>query len=326
MATNQVTVYMEEHVARIQEHPLRSVWENEERDFTQWLAENIELLGAELGIEFDDAHTEETVGDFSSDIVAREMNTGETVVIENQYGKTDHDHLGKLLTYSSGKNAGFTMWLAEEFRPEHRSVLEWLNESGPRDVKFFAIKPRVLSIEDTEPRGFEFEVVVEPNDWERELTDDSLSETEQSYREFFAQLVEAYSNRRPNWYKLKPGPRSYLTFSAGISGVSFGWVFHQGPEFSVELYIQTSEADRNIAIFEALQEQRADIESSFDTELVWQRLPDKRACRIKWPNSIEEKITDLDASQQAGLIEWGVDVMDGFQEEIEPRISSLNLS
>ncbi|MFC7185480.1 DUF4268 domain-containing protein [Halorubrum yunnanense] len=72
------------------------------------------------------------------------------------------------------------------------------------------------------------------------MSTESLSDSEHSYRQFFAEMVEAYSQRRPNWYKLKPGPRNYLTFSAGISGVRFGWVFHQGPEFSVELYISTS--------------------------------------------------------------------------------------
>lgn len=316
---------MVDGIARIEEHELRTVWANEERDFTRWLAENIELLGSELGIELEDAQTESSVGDFSSDIVAREMNTGETVVIENQYGITDHDHLGKLLTYSAGKNAGLTMWLAENFRPEHRSVLEWLNESGPKDVKFFAIKPRVVSVEGSEDRGFEFEIIVEPNDWEREMTDESLTETERAYREFYAKLVEAYAERRPNWYELKPGPRGYLTFSAGISGVSFAWVFHQGPEFAVELYIQTSDAERNIAIFEALQEQATNIQSNLNTELVWQSLPEKRACRIKWPKAIEGKITELDASQRSDLIDWGVDVMDEFQEEFEPRIAALNV-
>lgn len=315
---------MDRSIAEIEEHELRSVWENEERDFTRWLTENIDLLSEELGIEMEDARAEEAIGDFSADIVAREMNTGETVVIENQYNKTDHDHLGKLLTYSAGKRAGFTMWLAEDFRPEHRSVLEWLNESGPKDVKFFAIKPRVVSIEGSEERGFEFEVVVEPNDWERELTDDgTLTETEKSYKEFFAEVVDAYADRRPNWYELTPGPRGYMTFSAGISGVSFGWVFHQGPEFSVELYISTSEKERNEAIFETLQDDRAEIESNLDIELVWQRLPEKQACRIKWSRSIEEKITDLTTEQQTELIEWGVNAMDTFQEEFESRVAEL---
>ena len=272
---------MGQNVSRIHEHDLRSVWENEERDFTRWLTENIDLLASELGIEIEDARAEEAVGDFSADIVAREMNTGETVVIENQYNRTDHNHLGKLLTYSSEKNAGFTMWLAEEFRPEHRSVLEWLNETGPKGAKFFAIRPRVVSIEGSEERGFEFEVVVEPNEWEREVSTESLSDSEHSYRQFFAETVEAYSQRRPNWYKLKPGPRNYLIFSAGISGVRFGWVFHQGPNFSVELYISTSDKERNEEIFEALKRDRTDIESNLGVELACERLPEKQASRIK---------------------------------------------
>lgn len=314
---------MDQSIAEINEHELRSVWENEERDFTRWLVENIELLGAELGIEIEDARAEEAIGDFSADIVAREMNTGETIVIENQYSKTDHDHLGKLLTYSAGKRAGFTMWLAEEFRPEHRSVLEWLNESGPRDVKFFAIRPRVVSIEGTDGRGFEFEVVTEPNDWERELTDESLTETEASYRDFFGDLVDAYAERRPDWYELTPGTRGYLTFSAGISGVSFGWVFHQGPEFSVELYISTADKERNEEIFATLQQDRAVIESGLGTELAWQELPEKKACRIKWSTSIDGRITELTADQRVELIEWGVDAMDTFQDELEPRVTDL---
>ncbi len=316
---------MDSQIGRVQEHDLRTVWANEERDFTRWLSANVELLGSELGLEIEDAHTEEAVGDFSADIVAREMNTGETVVIENQYGKTDHDHLGKLLTYSAGKHAEFTMWLAEEFRPEHRSVLEWLNESGPKDVKFFGIKPRVISIEGAEARGFEFDVVVEPNDWERELTDESLTETERRYREFYAELIDAYADHRPGWNKLKPGPRNYLTFSAGTSGVSFAWVFHQGPEFVVELYIQTTDPDRNEAVFDALNEQRDEIESNLDTELAWERLPDKRACRIKWPKPIAGKITELGVEERTELIEWGVTTMDEFQAEFEPRLSSLEL-
>jgi hypothetical protein len=314
---------MDYPIAEIDEHELRSVWENEERDFTQWLTENIELLGAELGIEIEDARAEETIGDFSADIVAREMNTGDTIVIENQYNKTDHDHLGKLLTYSAGKRAGFTMWLAEEFRPEHRSVLEWLNESGPKDVKFFAIKPRIVSVGASEKRGFEFEVVVEPNDWEREITDESLTETEKSYNDFFGELVDAYAECRPNWYELTPGTRGYLTFSAGISGVSFGWVFHQGPEFSVELYISTSEKERNEAIFETLKQDREAIESSLGTDLVWQRLPEKQACRIKWPKQVEGRITELNDDQRNGLIEWGVETMNLFQDELESRVTSL---
>ena len=315
---------MDYDITQIQEHELRSVWQNEERDFTRWLTENVDLLGSALGIELEDARAEEAVGDFSSDIVAREMNTGETVVIENQYGKTDHDHLGKLLTYSSGKDAGFSLWLSEEFRPEHRSVLEWLTESGPRDAKFFAIKPRVVSIGASDERGFEFDVVVEPNEWERELSEETLTELERSYKEFFGDLVDAYAERRPQWYKLKPSTRAYITFSAGITGVSFGWVFHQGPEFAVELYITTSSKERNEAIFDSFADRAQEIESNLGRELVWERLPEKQACRIKWSKGISGKLSELTDDQRAELIEWGVDTMDEFQAEFGPRISEID--
>lgn len=313
---------MDSNISKIHEHSLRSVWQHEEHDFTKWLKKNIDLLGAELGIEIEDARTEESVGDFSSDIVAREMNSGEVIVIENQYNKTDHDHLGKLLTYSSGKNAGFTIWLAEEFRPEHRSVLEWLNESGPTDVKFFGVKPRVVSIDGLDDRGFEFKTIVEPNEWERELAD-PLTETEQSYRDFFGELIEAYAEERDSWNPLTPGPRNYLTFSAGIGGVSFGWVFHQGPEFAVELYISTSDGTRNEDIFNELKMNQTEIEAQLGDELTWEPLPEKQACRIKQPKQIESRITDLTDEQRRHLISWGVDTMAQFQDEFEPRISDL---
>lgn len=155
------------------------------------------------------------------------------------------------------------------------------------------------------------------------MSTESLSDSERSYRQFFAEMVEAYSQRRPTWYKLKPGPRNYLTFSAGISGVRFGWVFHQGPEFSAELYISTSDKERNEEIFEALKRDRTDIESNLGVELAWERLPEKQASRIKQPEDIDRTITDLIADQRNHLVEWGVDAMDEFQEEFEPRLSAL---
>ncbi|WP_049980272.1 DUF4268 domain-containing protein [Halolamina rubra] len=318
---------MDHDIKDIQEHELRSVWKHEEQDFTRWLTANIQLLASALGVELEDARAEEAVGDFSSDIVAKEMNTGETVVIENQYGKTDHDHLGKLLTYSSGKDAGFSIWLSEDFRPEHRSVLEWLNESGPKDAKFFAVKPRVVSIGDSDTRGFEFDIVVEPNEWERELGGgQSLTESERSYKEFFTELVDAYATQRPHWSKLKPGIRRYLTFGAGKGGVSFGWVFHQGPEFSVELYMSRGAKSENEAIFESLQADKAEIESALGAELVWERLPEKQACRIKYPKQIDARITGLSEAQRADLIDWGIETMDRFQDELEPRVSDIELN
>lgn len=314
---------MSKDITSIEEHELRSVWPHEEQDFTVWLTNNIDLLTSEIGIEIEDISREEAVGDFAADIVGTEMNTGRPVVIENQYNSTNHDHLGKLLTYSAGKDAGFTIWLAEEFRPEHRSVLEWLNESGPKDVRFFGIKPRVISIEGASKKGFEFEVLVEPNDWERELTDE-LTETERAYLEFYEALTEGYSQRRPDWYKLAPQPQSWLVFGAGIGGISLGWSFHKGPEFATELYIDTSDKERNEAIYRALKEDREEIEANLDEDLVWQRLPEKRACRIKQARAISSTIRNLSEEERTQLIEWGINNMDQFQDEFKSRVSRLD--
>lgn len=309
-------------LSRVLEEELRSVWQNEERDFTPWLTENIDKLTEVIGFEVEEVRREESVGGFSADIVAREINTGKPLVVENQYGTTDHDHLGKLLTYSAGIDAGFTIWLAEQFREEHRSVLEWLNETGPRDAKFFGIKPRVISLEGGEQRGFEFEVIVEPNDWERELVD-SVSETDKAYREFYANLTAAYAEANPDWYKLTPQPQSWMNFGAGKAGMAFAWAFHKGPEFAVELYIDTGEKEQNEAIYQTLKEDQDEIEMGLTEELIWQQLPDKRACRIKIPNSVSGTITELSENEKQELIYWGVEKMDTLRDQFEHRIKNL---
>ena len=313
---------MDTEITGIEEHDLRSIWPHEEHDFTVWLMNNIELLTAEIGIEIEDVSREESIGDFSADIVGTELNSGQSVVIENQYGATNHDHLGKLLTYSAGKDAGFTIWVAEEFRPEHKSVLEWLNESGPKDVRFFGIKPRVISINGSQAKGFEFDVLVEPNDWERELTQE-LTETERTYLAFYEAVTEAYAQRRPDWYKLTPQPQSWLVFGAGMSGVNYSWAFHKGPEFAVELYIDTADKECNTAIFQALKETEDEIHANLGEHLVWQRLLDKRACRIKLARDISGRIQTLSDEELQELIDWGVEQMDSFHSEFESRISTV---
>ncbi|MDZ7730610.1 MAG: DUF4268 domain-containing protein [Natrialbaceae archaeon] len=184
-----------------------------------------------------------------------------------------------------------------------------------------------MSIAGSDERGFEFNVIVEPNEWEREMEEsESLSETERAYKEFFRDLVDAYSDRRSDWTKLKAGARNYLTFGSGKGRVRFGWVFHRGPEFTVELYISRPSGKENAEIFESLKRDEKDIESNLGKELVWEELPEKQACRIKWSNEIEGRITTLSEDQRSELIEWGIEAMDAFYDEFEPRVSGITLS
>lgn len=194
-----------------------------------------------------------------------------------------------------------------------------------KDVRFFAVKPRVISIDGSSKKGFEFEVLVEPNDWERELTGE-LTETERAYLKFYEALTKAYAQRRSDWSERAPQPRGWLMFGAGTSGVHLGWSFHRGPEFAVELYIDTSDQERNEALYRALEAEREGIEVSLDADLVWQRLPEKRACRIKHPRSTSGPIRALSGEERTELMEWGVDNMDPFQDEFESRIAEIDLS
>lgn len=301
---------------------LGEVWEDEEGDFTPWLIRNIDQLANAIGIEIEEVEREDSVGGYSVDIRGTEMNSDETIVIENQFGTTDHRHLGQLLTYGAGTEAGFVIWVSEQFREEHRSVLEWLNGSSAGGAKFFGVRPRVIRIDAADDIGFEFMVEIEPNNWERGLQDESLTERQQAYQRFFSDLTEAYADHRPDWNKLKAQPQSWLSFGAGKAGVSLGWAFHKGPELSTELYIDTQDAAENDKIYSQLNEEAQQIEDELG-ELVWQRLPDKRASRIKMARGVPDYVENLSKEERDGLIEWAVEEMDEFQSVFESRIRQL---
>lgn len=310
------------NLQRIEDLELREVWEDEAGDFTPWLVRNIDRLGGAIGIEIDDVELEDSVGDYSVDIRGTEMNSDAPVVIENQFGTTDHRHLGQLLTYGAGTDAEFVIWVSAHFRPEHKSVLEWLNGSEAGGAKFFGVRPRVVRLGDGEEAGFEFMVVVEPNNWERSIQDDSLTERQQAYQQFFADLADAYADEHPSWNRLKAQPQSWLSFGAGKSGVSLGWAFHKGPELSTELYIDTGDAEENDRIYAALHEDHDQINDTLG-EVVWQRLPEKRASRIKVARDLSNHVEGLRSGERRQVITWAVNQMDAFQAVFEPRITQL---
>lgn len=279
------------------------------------------------GIKLEDVDREMSVGDYTADIVGTELTTEDPVVIENQFGPTDHDHLGKLLTYAAGIDAGFVVWVAESFRDEHRSVLDWLNDRDAKGARFFGVRPRVIRIGDDgtagdDTVGFEFTVVVEPNDWERDLRE-PLTDREQAYREFFTKLVDVYAEEHPGWNPPTPQTRSYLTFGAGVGGLEFAWVFHGETEFAVELYIDTGETERNETIFDTLQDHQATIEAEVGGDVVWERLSDRRACRIKVPRPDSGPVEELTTQEQYNLIEWGTERMDSFRDVVEPQLQNF---
>ncbi len=153
-------------LSKLEKVDLREVWKHEAINFTNWLAEseNLESLSDEIGIDISLIQTEASVGNFNVDILAEEENTGRKIVIENQLESTDHDHLGKIITYASGFDAEIIIWIVKSVRDEHKQAIDWLNEHTDSNINFFSIQMEVWKIGES-PYAPKFHVIAQPNDW-----------------------------------------------------------------------------------------------------------------------------------------------------------------
>lgn len=138
----------------------------EAADFTPWLAKNLDVLAGELGLAMELKAREHRVGRYYLDLLLEDAR-GRVVIVENQFARTDHDHLGKLLTYCAGTKAQVVVWIAESLNEEHVAALEWLNDNTISDVAFFGIEVELLRIGDSLPAPH-FRVVVRPNEVKKE--------------------------------------------------------------------------------------------------------------------------------------------------------------
>ena len=315
----------ENRLGRIKTIPLKDVFKKEDKDFTPWLNENLDTLGDKLNLDIIDGNIEEGVGSFNCDIIAKDSNSNKVVIIENQFGTTNHDHLGKILTYSAVKEASIIIWIAENFREEHAKTLEWLNESvsTDSDLSFFGMEIKVIKIHQSPPAP-DFNIIVKPNDWERsvKLSSQPMSVSEKNYLKFFIGLVNAYGSKHPRWRKVKPRPQSWLGFSAGKSGLQFTWAFKSGNRFSVELYIDTRDKNENERVFEELSSHRVKIEQEIKN-LSWEKLIERRACRIGVYKNIKASIRDLSESDYPDIFKWATETMTLFSSVFSRYIKKL---
>lgn len=264
---------------------LRTVWAEEAQHFTPWLAqsENLARLGEALGLTLEPHGTEQAVGGFSADILCRRLDGGSDddswVVIENQYGRTDHDHLGKLLTYTAGLNARTVVWIAEEFRDEHRAALDLLNASTSGEYAYFGVEIELLRIDGSRPAP-RFNIVVQPNDWAKTTkartgVGPDLTATQQMQLEFwtgFRELMESESAIAC----AKPAPWAYMGHSTGIPRIGVTSVFSTWNtpsnswaigELRVELKFFSGASAQDL--FERLASSRNDIERESDQKYEW---------------------------------------------------------
>ncbi len=301
---------------------LRSIWPDEARNFTPWLSENIDRLAEVLGMDLELIDVEASVGDFAVDILARDLGTGYDVVIENQFGSTNHDHLGKIITYAAGFEAGTVVWLSETIREEHREAIEWLNERTDHNTQFFAILVELIRVDDSKP-AFNLRPVVFPNEWKRARVsrkERSVSPRAEKYRNYFQVLLDDLRVAHRFTNAKVAQPQSWYTFTSSISGVVYGASFAMGDRVRAEIYIDLGDYDKNKKVFDRLLESKLDVEKQFGEALEWERLDEKRASRVAIYR--EGSIEDHD-KKLADYHEWHIEMLLRFEKVFLPFLKSM---
>lgn len=267
-------------IGKIQRVPLREVWRHEAHDFTAWLRDNIDVLNDALNLSLSNAEREQAAGDFSVDLVAEDESEN-PVVIENQLEKSNHDHLGKLLTYLVAIGARTAIWIVADPRPEHVSAIAWLNESS--SASFYLLKVEAIRIGDSPPAPL-LTLVVGPSEESREVgeTKKELAERYVIRHRFWKDLLDRAAKKTNLHANISPSRYSWVGTSAGKRGLGFNYTIRQH-DAGAELYIDRGKdsGTENEDIFDQLAQSKEEIEGAFGGPLDWQRLEGARACRIK---------------------------------------------
>ena len=306
----------------LDDQEIRRLWPNEERDLSPLVRENIDLLNETLGLQIDIEEAESPVGSFRLDLAGSETTTQRPVVIENQYGSSDHDHLGKLITYAAGREAGILVWLASDFRDAHRTALQWLNDVTGPDMAFFGVTLAVFKIDDSRPAPL-YTVVVSPLRSKLPVPQQP-SERGTKYRDFWSRFIDHLRTEHPGLTRAK-SPQALSWFSTGVrvSGFSVGTAFTGDGHFRVELYIDTGNKEQNKRAFLELKESKLLIEEGVGEPLDWTEIPDRRASRI---SLLQNGTIDDTPEQLQEYIVWGAAGMAKFRHVFSPLLKRLTLA
>lgn len=282
---------------------LRDVWPHEALDFTKWLSEepNLAMLSFAAGIELELIEAESSVGSFNVDIYAQEAGTRRKVIIENQLEDTNHDHLGKVITYAAGKGAEVVIWVVARARDEHRQAIEWLNQHTDSDFGFFLVEIELWSIGDSLPAP-RFSVVEQPNEWTKAIRlSEGLSETERiklSYWTKYREIAQATPGFLKVFNPQKPSKDHWTTLRCGTSVYHIALLVDtQRGRTGIEFYVPDDKeigykAIDNAALFE---ERLGLVAAPFDAKKASGLRFYKDSCKIKgneaaWPGFITKQL------------------------------------
>lgn len=298
-------------IGKLNKVDIRELWKGEATDFTPWLAkeDNIQQLSEIIGIELEVISEEKSVGPFRADILCKSTLDDTYVLIENQLEKTDHIHLGQLMTYAAGLDAVTIVWVAKKFTDEHRAALDWLNRITEEDIKFFGIEIEAYQIGDSLPAPL-FQMVSKPNDWTKAIHSTrnvgELTDTKSLNLEYWTAMKDFFESKESKLNCQKPAPQHWTNFAIGKSDFHLSAVHSVRDNFiRVELWIKGNDSQEK---FDQLREQyETDSKIKIDNKLAWDSLEGKKACGIflkknntdvndrnDWPNQFQWLVTNLE--------------------------------
>jgi len=298
---------------------LREVWKHEATDFSAWLAkpENLDALADQLGIEIESIGTEVPVGRFKIDILAKEINTNENIIIENQLEPTNHDHLGKVITYAAGYDAKYLIWIVKDVLPEHLKAIEWLNEHLDETVRCFLIKIEVWRIGNSNPAP-RFEIISTKNDWVASIKKSSrssgLNTLEVKQLDFWTAFSDFLNSRDPNLKHHKPAGQHWMTFTMGSHLAHIPVTINTvKSRLATELYISD-----NKVFYSFLRENEDELVSAFGAQPDWFEANMASGFRIFKP------VPDVfDESKKLEYFEWFYESILKFKKVLTPYIQEF---
>jgi hypothetical protein len=262
---------MKKLLSKLNKVELRDVWGHEAIDFTNWLAkqENLDALSEEIGVDVKLIKTEASVGKFSVDILAEEEASGRKIIIENQLEDTNHDHLGKIITYASGYDAEIIIWIVKDVRDEHQKAIEWLNEHTDEDINFFLIKIELWQIEGSNPAP-KFDIIVSPNVWAKTIKTSAsggeLTDTKVQQLNFWTKFKEYTKINFPtSHFGRTPRPQHWYNVSMGSSDAHIGLTINSRENLlGCEIYI-----NRNKELYKFLLDKKEELEKELGEKAKW---------------------------------------------------------
>lgn len=289
----------------------RQKWNNEARDFTPWLANNISELNKALGLELEVENTEVSVGPYSADILAKDTGTDNYVVIENQLEKTNHDHLGKAITYASVLDASMIIWIATEFTEEHKKSLDWLNDHTNDEISFYGVQLELWQIDESKA-ALRFNVISKPNQAVRQAArskaNEDLSDKRKFQFDFWSKFKEKLAKTKKIPSLQTPRPQYWFDVTLGKSHIHISNTCNTDDNtVGVRIYIGNKIADTMLPFLESKKDE---IESSIGQKLIWNPNPDNRDKVI-----ILQHTTDFEDERKLDeSLNWLVDYTIKFRE------------